>query len=197
MKLLAVALATLLPCLAAGPERLKENAYGNSGAPIRIEIFSDFQCPGCKTLHDTDFPQLMRDFVTPGKAYLIYRYFPLAGHPYGMQSAEFVCAASRVGKYQAVADALFARQPVWSTNGKVEETVNSVLTPAEAKKVKALTKDADVQAEIQRDLAEGRGIPVMSTPTLLVTYRQKRYPISGLVNNYPLLKSFLDGLLAK
>jgi predicted DsbA family dithiol-disulfide isomerase len=69
-----------------------------------------------------------------------------------------------------------------------------VLTPVEAKKVKALTKDPVVRAQIEADLTRGSAIPVMSTPTLLVSTRAKKYPISGL-NNYSLLKSFLDGLL--
>jgi protein-disulfide isomerase len=196
MKLFAVALTALLPCLAAAPDNVRGNSYGNPSAPIRMEVFSDYQCPGCKTLHDNTLPQIMRDFVVPGKVYLIYRYFPLQGHPFGMESAEFVCAASRIGKYDEVSNAIFAQQQVWSMNGKLEETVDSVLTPAEAKKVKALTHDPGVQAEIQRDLAEGRAIPVMSTPTLLVSYKQKRWPISG-ITDYSLLKSFLNGILSK
>jgi protein-disulfide isomerase len=202
MKFCAIVLALLVPCLAApvdsGSDNIKGNAWGNPNAPIRMEIFSDFQCPACKNLHDNEVPQLMRDFVASGKMYLIYRYFPLPlqVHRYGKEAAELVCAASQVGKYEPAANAVFAQQAAWSASGKVEEALNGVLTPAEAKKVKALTKDPVVQSWIQRDVDEARTVPVTQTPTLLVTYRLKRYPIAGL-NNYGLLKSFLDGLLAK
>jgi protein-disulfide isomerase len=195
MKLLALAPVLLLPCLAAGPD-VVGNAFGNPNAPITMEIFSDFQCPGCKSLHDAALPDLTREFVITGKVYLIERYFPLQGHPYGMLSAQYVCAASRVGKFQQAADILFATQSVWAANGQVEQTVNKVLTPDEAKKVKLLIKDPGVQAQIQHDLTEGQSVPISQTPTILVTHGFRRYPIAG-VSDFGLLRSFLNDLLKK
>ena len=78
----ALAAALVLPAMAAtGPEDVHGNTYGTAGAPILIEVYSDFECPGCKNFHDNVLPQMMRDFISPGKAYVIYRYFPLPGHP--------------------------------------------------------------------------------------------------------------------
>jgi protein-disulfide isomerase len=195
MKFFALALALLLPAMAAAPD-IMGNAFGNPNAPITMEIFSDFQCPACKNLHENTLPEIMREFVTPGKVYLIQRYFPLQGHPYGLLSAEYVCAASRVGKFEQTSNILFATQPVWSENGHVEQTVDTVLTPTEAKKVKSLVNDPGVQAQIQHDVLEGRAVPVTQTPTLLVTHAMRRYPIAGLTD-YGLLRSFLNDLLKK
>jgi protein-disulfide isomerase len=138
----------------------------------------------------------MQEFVVTGKVYLVMRYFPLQGHPYGRVSAEFACAAAHIGKFELVANTLFAAQPVWSGNGQVEETVNRVLSPAEAKKVKVLLKDPAVQTEIQHDLDEGKTVPVNQTPTILVTHGFRRFPIAGLTD-YALLRSFLNDLLKK
>ena len=136
--------------------------------------------------------------MTPGKAYLIYRYFPLQGHAYGRLSAEYVCAAAQLGKYRQASDVLFARQSTWSLDGKVAETVDTVLSAPEQKKVKALLKDPAVQGQIAHDLAAGRAVPVQQTPTLVVTAKGRQYPISGEgVFNYTLLKLFLDDLLKK
>jgi protein-disulfide isomerase len=172
------------------------NTYGEPRAPVVIEIFSDFQCPACKTLHDDTFQLIMRDYVVPGKVYIIYRYFPLPMHPFGRPCAEFACAASRIGRYQKVADALFAQQTSISMSGKVEDVVNSVLTPTEAKKVKSLLQDPGVQHEIQIDLDEGKSVPVTGTPTLWIT-RSGKSQVVSLPINYSLLKSYLDALLAK
>jgi protein-disulfide isomerase len=140
----------------------------------------------------------MQDYVVPGKVYAIYRYFPLQMHPYGRACAEYACAAARVGKYQKVAEALFAQQQAIATTGKVEEVADSVLTPAEAKTVKSLLKSPDVQREIDEDMNEGKLVPVPSTPTLLITHAGKSQPVSwSLDMNYGLLKSYIDGLLAK
>src|SRR5579863_1068680 len=110
MKLSVLALLLLLPCLAAAPDNIRGNAFGSPTAPIVIEVFSDFQCPACKRLHDEELPMLMKDYVMTGKVYLVYRYFPLPMHNYGRVAAEAVCACAQFGKYEAAANVLFARQ---------------------------------------------------------------------------------------
>jgi protein-disulfide isomerase len=161
-----------------------------------IEVFSDFQCPLCKTLHDEALRSLMKDYVGNGKVYLIHRNFPLTQHAYSRQAALYATAAERIGKYQQVADALYANQAAWSASGKVDETACSVLTPAEAKQVRALVATPATVASVEQDLALGKKVRLDATPTMIVTYRLKQYPLVGAVN-YNLLKSFLDDLLAK
>jgi protein-disulfide isomerase len=196
MRTFAVVLAAAAALMAGSTDNINGNTYGEPHAPVLIEIFSDFQCPACKTLHDDTFQLIMRDYVVPGKVYIIYRYFPLPMHPFGHPCAEFACAASRIGRYQKVADALFAQQSNISMSGKVEDVVNSVLTPTEAKKVKSLLHDPGVQREIQTDLDEGKLVPVTGTPTLWITHGGKSQVVSFPIN-YSLLKSYLDTLLAK
>src|SRR4051794_20261721 len=131
MKVLAISIALLAPCLAAGPEVDKGRAMGNPSAPILFELYSDFMCPACKHLHEAVLPAIVLDYVKSGKAYLVYREFPLniPAHVYSRQVAALAVAASRVGKYQAVSDALFRNQEQWSLNGKYWESAASVLTP--------------------------------------------------------------------
>jgi protein-disulfide isomerase len=196
MKLSIAALALLLPCLGAAPDPIHGNAMGDPNAPVMIEVFSDFQCPGCKRFHDEDLPRLIQDYVVSGKAYLVYRYYPLPQHPYGRKAAELVCACAQIGKYEPAAEILFAKQTAWSQDGKLDETLAAVLTPAEHKKVVALVKDPSVQSPIEHDLAEGNALPVPSTPTVLVTYKSKRYPLFGQgIFNYNWIKATLDDLL--
>jgi protein-disulfide isomerase len=198
MKLYVIALAAALPGIAAAPDIVKGNTFGNPKAPVMIEVFSDFQCPACKYMHDEEVPKLMKDFVDKGKAYIIYRYDPLQMHKYGRQAAEFVCAAAQTGKYVQAANALFAKQESWSQDGRVAETVDAVLTPDERKKVRALLQAPAVQAEITHDVEEATSLQVPGTPTLLITFQGRRYPLTGKgVMEYIWVKSFLDSLLAK
>jgi len=193
MKLSIAAFAVLLPALAASPDTVQGNAFGNPKAPVLIEVFSDFQCPACKRFHDEELPLIVKDYVASGKAYLVYRYFPLPQHPYGRKAAELVCACAQLGKYEPAADVLFAKQTAWSQDGKLDETLAAVLTPTEQKKVDAMTKDPRVQSTIDRDLAEGRAIPLASTPTVLVTYKSRQYTIAGEgLFNYKWVKATLD-----
>lgn len=193
MRLSSAALLLLVPALVAAPPVDKGKAFGNPSAPITIELFSDFQCPSCRSLHMTLLPALMRDYVVPGKAYLVYREFPLAGHNHSREAAAYACAAARVGKYEQVADVLFQNQPAWSADGKVFETVAAALTPAEQKKVLALSRDPSVLTEVDQEVQMGQAERVNSTPTMLIEHGAKKYPIAGGLN-YNLLRGFLDGL---
>src|ERR1022692_3970997 len=76
MKMFALALALMLPCLAAGPD---SKSVGNPAAPMRMDLYSDFTCPHCKVLHEQTLPKIMADYVTPGKAYLVFHEFTLTG----------------------------------------------------------------------------------------------------------------------
>lgn len=190
------ALMALLPAVAAAPDAIQGNAFGNPAAPLVLEVFSDFQCPSCKRFHDEELPLIVKDYVNTGKAYLIYRYFPLPQHQYGRKAAELACACAQIGKYEQAADALFANQAMWSQTGRVDETVATVLTPAEQKKLPALLKDPKVQSPIDHDLAEGRALPVMYTPTLAVSYKGKHFNLSGEgLNHYDWVKATFDDLL--
>jgi protein-disulfide isomerase len=193
----AVALAALLPCLAASLGEVdKAKTIGNPGAPVRIELFSDFQCPGCKSFHEMLLPVIIRDYVVSGKAYVFNHEFPLAMHAHSREAANLATAAATVGKYQQVADALFLNQRSWEVSGKVWETVASVLTPAEQKKVQALAKDPAILAQVQQDVDAGQAQKIPQTPTIIISRGARHYPFPGPdFGNYPLLRSLIDGLL--
>ncbi|HLK49048.1 MAG TPA: thioredoxin domain-containing protein [Bryobacteraceae bacterium] len=196
MKLPVYFLLAVLPALASAAEVDRAKAFGNPSAPLQIELFSDFQCPSCRALHLDQLPFIMRDYVNTGKAYLIYKEFPLPMHPHAREAAAYACASARIGKYDKVADVLFQSQPSWAENGKVYETVASVLSPADRKKVQALAKDPSVLGEIERDVQEGQQERINQTPTLLVIRNGRKYPIGGMLN-YDLLRRFLDDLISK
>ena len=198
MKLSALALATLLSCFGAGSDANKGKTMGNPSAPILLEAYSDFMCPHCKVFHETMLPNIIRDYVVPGKAYLISREYTLniPDHMYSRLAAEYATAAARVGKYQAVSDVLFRNQVSWKMTGKVWETVAGVLSPDEQKKVQALAADPAVKAEVQRDVDSAQKARLSQTPTLVITHRLKQQPWT-FFDDYNLLRGYLDDLLKK
>ena len=195
MKMFALALALMLPCLAAGPEG---KSVGNPAAPLRMDLFDDFTCPHCKMLHEQILPRIMADYVTPGKAYLVFHEFTLTGqgHEHSKTASMYAAAAARVGKYQQVCDALFLTQSSWAMSGKVWETVSPALTPVEQKKVQVLMKDPAIAAEVQHDLEQGIAAHVDRTPTLVMTRKGKQTAWSSWTD-YGLFKSMADLLLSK
>ncbi len=197
MKVCAAALVLLIPCLAASRGNVeKEKMLGTPSAAVRIDFYSDFQCPACKIFHEQLLPVMMRDYVATGKVCIVNHEFPLPMHPYSREAAQYATAAARIGKYQAVVDALFRNQLTWSANGKVWDTVASVLTPTEQKKVQELAKDPSVINAVQQDVQLGQMQKVNETPTAMITRGSQRYAFPGVLPaNFPLLRSLIDGLL--
>ena len=194
MKLVALALALLLPCLAIGPEIDTAKAIGNPSAPIRFDLYSDFQCPHCKMLHETILPMIERDYIATGKAYLVNHEFPLNGHPYSREAADYATAAARIGKYRVVTDAIFQNQNAWGMTGKVWDFIAPVLSPADQKKVQILAKDPGVLAEVQRDVDGGMALRVNQTPTMFITRGMKQTPWTYWTD-YSLFKGYVDNML--
>jgi protein-disulfide isomerase len=196
MKSVAVALALLLPCVAATPDTNKDKVLGGAGAPLVIEVYSSFACSHCKDFHEKLLPQIVRDYVVPGKACVISReYFPPNSAP-ALDAARIATAAAHIGKYRQVADALFNRQAEWAFGGQPWAIAAGTLTPDEKKKVETLAKDPAIMTEIQHDLDQGAAAGLSSTPTLVISRNGKKYPYSG-VPEYSLLRSLFDSLLAQ
>lgn len=191
MKFCAIALAALVSAAAALPNVDPGKAMGNPSAPVTIQVFSDYECPACKAFHETTLPAIVRDYVSIGKVYLVYRDFPLPMHRYSRQAANYACAAAHLRLYQPVADVLFKDQNSWSNTGRVWDTVATVLSPKQQAEVQKLAASPEVLGEIQGDLDEGHREAVNSTPTLIVSHGSKKYPVSGGMN-YDLLRKLID-----
>lgn len=51
-------------------------AVGNPDAPVRIDVFEDFQCPACQVFTETVEPQIMDELVATGQVYYVFRQYP-------------------------------------------------------------------------------------------------------------------------
>lgn len=163
-------------------------------ASVTVDVYSDFQCPACKTLHEQTLSRVREDYALKGKIRLVHHDFPLPMHSYARQAAVLANAADRVGKFDQVSDALFKTQEAWSVSGKVAEVVDSVLTPDEAKKVREISKDPAIAAQVQRDVDMGTRLNINQTPTIILTKNLKSNRVAGAVS-YAILKRYLDQLL--
>ncbi len=169
-------------------------AIGNPAAPLKIDVFSDFECPSCKTLHEATLPALRREFVDPGKVYLTHRDFPLPQHKYARLAAAYATAAAQLGRYDQVANALFQKQQYWAQNGKIDEVVSGVLTESDMKRVQRALTTPQVAASIEADIALGRQIRLTQTPTTLITKGARKTPVAGYVS-VDVLRRYLNELL--
>jgi protein-disulfide isomerase len=171
-------------------------AVGPVLARVRIDVFSDFQCPACKALAEGALKRVRDEYALKGKIRLVHHDFPLPQHMYARRAAILAAAADRVGKFEQVSEALFRQQESWSASGKVDEVVDSVLTPDERKRIREIAKDPAITAAIERDIELGRRMKVTSTPTMIVSKDNKTNPVVGSVS-YPIFSRYLDTLLTQ
>jgi protein-disulfide isomerase len=170
--------------------------FGSKTAPVIMEIFSDFQCPACKTLFLSTNRQLMDNYVSTGKVYLIHRDFPLPMHAYSRVAARYGRAAAQIGKLEPVEQALFQNQEKWEQSGDVDGIVAGVLSSADMTKVRALVKGGTLDVAIDKDYALGQMYRVTQTPTTVFHCKGQTYPYAGVMS-YDILKQFLEQLLSQ
>lgn len=200
--LLAIALVAGILPLGAFPQGQAEQGQapidkglGNKNAAVRVEVFSDFQCPACRDLYHYTLRPLMANYVIPGKVYLIHRDMPLSTHAHAREAARYANAAAAVGKLEPVVEALYGRQDEWGASGNVESVVARALTPAEMRRMRQVLSSERVNSSIASDVARAQSLQVRSTPSVFVTHNGKTQALPPGGVNYPLLKQYIDYLL--
>ena len=140
-------------------------AWGSPAAPVTIVEFADFECPACKD----SLPVLrqLRDLYKD-QVRLVYRDFPLSGHPQARPAAEAAHCAHEQGKFWAYHDALFAQAPDLKPSDYMVLAERLGLNPAEFTACLAGTRP---KAAVVRDLAEAQGLGLSGTPTFFINGR--------------------------
>jgi protein-disulfide isomerase len=165
---------------------------GSPGAPITVELYTDYECPACREFYLSTLPLLINDFVHTGKVHLIHRDYPLPQHQFTKLATRYANAAGAIGKYDVVAKQIFESQPEWDQNGNIDAEVAKVLSPADMEKVRNMVKtDSTLDDTVTKDQAMGVQDRLNQTPTIVIVYKGKRETIGGGMP-YTILKSYLD-----
>jgi protein-disulfide isomerase len=172
---------------------------GKSSAPIKLEVFSDFQCPSCRAFYLQTMKDVFKDYADAGKVCVVYRSFPLQTHAYAADAARYGEAALRVGasQWNLVADALFSNQDQWGESGDIESVISKALTKSDMDALrKQLQNPTPLNSAIYEDIKLGVGRDVGSTPTFFITAQGKTQAFAAALT-YAAVKRYLDGILAK
>lgn len=87
---------------------------GEEDAPVRVIVFSDFQCGGCGAWATRIEPNLKAEFVETGKVRYTRYDFPLVSiHPHAFLAARAARCAEDQGRFWEFHDRVFANQAAW------------------------------------------------------------------------------------
>lgn len=142
---------------------------GSAEAPITIVEFSDFTCPFCRALRPT-----LEAFVTTraDRVKLVYKPFPIEGHPGAPEAAEAVEWARDQGIFWPMHDALFT-SPGHSLEQLAALARELGADPGDLRDAVQGRRHAD---RIRKSVSEGRAAGMKGTPTLFMNGRLLTLP---------------------
>ncbi|MFO0826954.1 MAG: thioredoxin domain-containing protein [Phycisphaerales bacterium] len=172
---------------ASSPDRLDGRlVLGAPDAPLRIVLFTDYQCPDCYRVEQ----QVERVLQTRKDVAVVVKHFPLCKdcnsgmpssmHPDACRRAALAEAAAAIGgrdAFEKAHRALFSVQPTPSLD-PVDAVVRA--TGVDRATLEAAAKRADVEANVKADVADAIALGVTFTPMVFVNGREwKWYMVGG------------------
>lgn len=172
---------------------------GAKSAKVVVVNFDDFECPYCSRMHQTLFPELLKEYGD--RVEFVYKDYPLAEiHPWAIHAAvDANClAAQNPDAYWDFADYIHANKREvdgQATPGARLEALDKITMQQgekhneDAAKLQACVKAQDETA-VRASMRQGDDIGVNATPTLFVNGQK----IDGLVS-IDELRATLDSAL--
>lgn len=169
---------------------------GPMDAPVRMEVFSDFQCTHCRSFYLGTIRPILRDYASKSKVCVIYHEFPLRSNPYSLKAAQYSEAAYRLGRQKLlqVMDSMYSEQDTWSQDGNLEQIVAEALSSEDMEKLNKILQDPSINQSISEGVELGNQREVRSTPTTFFYYIGKEQKVEGAVT-YTILKQFIDQIV--
>jgi len=160
-------------------------ALGDPKAPVTIVEYSDFQCPVCRSLHDT-----LRGILPnyPGKLRVIFKDFPLEQlHPWA-RTAAIAGRCAYQQKPQAfwkMYDLIYDNQEIISAeNAWGKMTDYATEAGLDAASFKSCMAGPEAAATVNASHANGEKLEVNSTPTVFVNGRRMVGADTHLLEQY-------------
>jgi uncharacterized membrane protein/predicted DsbA family dithiol-disulfide isomerase len=145
------------------PQVIRDELAQSPPGVLTVVDFVDFECPFCRMTH----PELEAVLEAhAGHVRLVRRQVPLKMHPHAMDAARGACCAEKLGKGEAMANALFTAPDEDLTPGgceKLAERVGLSLEP-----YRACVSDPATDALIAADKAEFQAAGGFALPTLWI-----------------------------
>ena len=159
------------------PVSAADASLGPADAPVRMVVFSDFQCPGCTKLART-VPSLARRFG--GRLQIVFKHFPLDSscnpliknnvHPKACAGGRAVEAAGDQGKFWAFHDEIFMPR----SEGKRTLKAMVERLDMDFDRFEAHRNGQAGLAKIKADIDLGISLGLKGTPTVFLDGRRVR-----------------------
>lgn len=152
------------------------NYYGKEDSPVTITEFVDFQCEACYAYYP--YVKQVKEQYKDQVRFQV-RYFPItSGHQFAMQAARTAEAAARQGKFWEMHDKLFEGQKQWEQTKDPTSYFDGYAKDIglDMTKYKADFASSDVNAVVNKDLADVKTLGGSGTPTFAINGKKVENP---------------------
>ncbi len=147
-------------------------SLGDPAAKVKLDVWEDFQCSGCKSYTDTIEPSIIQAYVDTGKVYYTFHNAPFIGGGSGKshQAANAAMCANDQGRFWDFHDILFAN---WLGENQGSFTESRLVAMAQGLKLdmnafNQCYKANKFSQQILADFAVGQKLGVPPTPAIFI-----------------------------
>jgi protein-disulfide isomerase len=147
-----------------------ENRMGDPDAPVKIIVYSDFQCVYCMNYWEETEPQIIKNYVETGQVYYEYRSFGNFLGPQSAAAAEAAYCAGDQDQFWAYHDILFLN---WTGEGSGDFSPARLQGYADAlgldvKEFSDCLEEEKYQYKVEEDVTNARADDISATPSFLI-----------------------------
>lgn len=165
------------------PDAVSTPALGARQPLVVVTMFTDYQCPNCRRMHDIAARLLDR---WPDEVQVQFRQLPIQGHPLARPAAIAALAAHRQGRFRCMSSALIRSRLGWTELGGSAffEFVATSLAPrchVDPTRFMRDIEDPRLAAKVEADWKLAGDLSLRGSPTVLVDGLEARlWPYAGV-----------------
>jgi protein-disulfide isomerase len=174
------------------------NTLGNPDAPVKVDVWEDFQCPACKQYSEQIEPQIIKNYVDTGKVFYTFHHYPFIDSQVttkeSNQAANASMCAGAQGRFWDYHDMLFSN---WNGENQGSFSDKRLIAFADNLGLKmsefnSCFSQNQFKAEIDKDFMDGKDQGVSGTPSVLVN---GVHITPGYIPSYADLANAIDAAL--
>lgn len=178
---------------------VNSNAIGNPDAPVKVDVWEDFQCPACAGYSENVEKLIIQNYVETGKVYYTFHHFPFIDDKSATkesdQAANASMCAGEQGRFWDYKDMLFAN---WDGENQGAFSDKRLIAFADAlglkmSDFKTCFDENRYREQIDQDYADGAAIGVSGTPSIFVNGQQVT---PGYIPSYEELSQVIEAALS-
>jgi protein-disulfide isomerase len=177
------------------------NTVGSPDAPVKLDEYSDFQCPYCARFSEQTEQAILDAYVVTGKVLFTYHSVGEFIGPESARSAEAAYCAGDQNKFWEYHDYVLGNQRAenagWFSTRRLAafaEALNLDMT-----QFNSCFSNGKYRSMVLQDLADSRSLGIQSTPTFIISYEANGQTVTDSIRGAETLTVFqqkLDAALA-